>query len=47
MPATVSGATVLCTAEQPALAGVVAFAHGWVVEPGQDGADLRLHRSSP
>ena len=48
IPATVSGAIVRCATEQQALAGIVAFAHGWTADPtGPDGADLRFHRSTP
>jgi coenzyme F420-0:L-glutamate ligase/coenzyme F420-1:gamma-L-glutamate ligase len=55
--ATVSGAAVRCATDRPALAGIVAFAHGWTgpdsadspdsPDSSADGADLRFHRSTP
>ncbi|MDZ5621211.1 coenzyme F420-0:L-glutamate ligase [Nocardioides sp. HM23] len=36
-----------CTADRPDAAGIVAMAHGWVVEVGEPGADLRLRPLTP
>ncbi len=41
----VDGEVVRAAGARPDLVGVVAFAHGWSVEPLADGTDLRLRRS--
>ncbi len=45
--AVVDGAGVRCAGGRPDVVAVVAFAHGWVVDPAADDADLRLRAVSP
>ncbi len=42
--AVISEDAVRCVGDRPALVGILAFAHGWNVEPLTDGTDLLLHR---
>jgi coenzyme F420-0:L-glutamate ligase/coenzyme F420-1:gamma-L-glutamate ligase len=41
------GDLVRCAGDRPELVDVLAFVHGWTVDPLPDGTDLRLRRSSP
>jgi hypothetical protein len=41
------GAGVRCAGDLPEVVAVLAFAHGWAVDPATDGTDLRLRPVSP
>ena len=45
--AVADGDGVRCAGGRPEVVAVVAFAHGWVVDPATDGTDLRLRPVSP
>lgn len=45
--AAAAGDDVRCPGDRAAVVGVLAFAHGWTVDPAPEGTDLRLRPTSP